>query len=369
VHNICTIGFNIQNQDIKLQNMIKFMKEDMPNQKPVPFEDFILITSQIKQAHNRALQQINSELLNLYWNVGKFISEKIKNSDWGERVIDSLAEYLLINEPEIKGFNRRNLFRMREFYETYNGNEIVSTLWTQLSWSHHRHILSKTKNIEEKEFYMLLTVKEKYTVRELERIIDSAYFERYMLSEKPTVQNQNLVIQQKYPEIQKHILDTYSLEFLNLPEAHSEKELQQAIVENLKKFILEIGKDFSFIGQNYRIQVGNKDFYVDLLFFHRELQCLVVFELKVTEFKPEYISKMDFYLEAIDRQLKKPHESPSVGVILCKDKDDEIVEVALSRSLSPTMIAKYETELINKDLLRKKLHEFYELEKLAQNKD
>ena len=120
MHNICTIGFNIQNQDIKLQNMIKFMKEDMPNQKPVPFEDFILITSQIKQAHNRALQQINSELLNLYWNVGKFISEKIKNSDWGERVIDSLAEYLLINEPEIKGFNRRNLFRMREFYETYN---------------------------------------------------------------------------------------------------------------------------------------------------------------------------------------------------------------------------------------------------------
>jgi len=304
----------------------------------------------------------------LYWNVGKHISEKIKNSEWGDSIVDKLAEYININAPEIKGFNRRNLFRMREFYETYSNNKKVSTLWTQLTWSHHRHILSKTKSIEEKEFYMFLTIKEKYSVRELERIIDSSYFERYMLSSANNQLNQSVVLKKQYPQINNYILDNYSLEFLNLPNIFSEHDLQQSIILNFKEFILEIGKDFSFIGQNYRIQVGNKDFYLDLLFFHRELQCLVVFELKVTEFKPEYISKMDFYLESIDRQIKKPHENPSVGVILCKDKDDEIVEIALSRSLSPTMIAKYETVLINKELLRKKLHEFYELQKQI-NKD
>jgi predicted nuclease of restriction endonuclease-like (RecB) superfamily len=329
--------------------------------------DFKNIVFEIKQAHNKALQSVNTELLTLYWNIGKIISEKIKNSNWGDNVIDSLSEYIKMNEPEIKGFNRRNLYRMREFYETYSNNLKVSTLWTQLSWSHHRHIMSKTKTIEEKEFYMLLAIKEKHSVRELERIIDSGYFERYMLSDTKAIPNISIAKHLKHSEIQQNILDTYSLEFLQLPKTHSEKDLQQAIVENLKKFILEIGRDFSFVGQNYRIQVGNKDFYVDLLFFHRELQCLVVFELKVTEFKPEYISKMDFYLEAIDRQIKKPHENPSVGVILCKDKNDEIVEIALSRSLSPTMIAKYEIELINKDLLRKKLHEFYELEKQTFN--
>ncbi len=324
-------------------------------------KDFKNIVLEIKQAHIKALQSVNTVLLTLYWNVGKIISEKIRISNWGDSVIEGLAEYIKTNEPEITGFNRRNLYRMREFYETYTENEKVSTLWTQLSWSHHRNILSKTKTIEEKEFYMLLAVKEKYSVRELERVIDSGYYERYMLSDKKAFFNSAIAIHPKHTEIHQQFLDTYSLEFLQLPKTHSEKDLQQAIVENLKDFILEIGKDFSFIGQNYRIQVGNKDFYVDLLFFHRELQCLVVFELKVTEFKPEYISKMDFYLEAIDRQIKKPHENPSVGVILCKDKDDEIVEIALSRSLSPTMIAKYEIELINKDLLRKKLHEFYEL--------
>lgn len=315
----------------------------------------------IHEAREKAYYTINSELVQLYWNIGKYISEKIRSALWGDAVIDKLADFMKQNEPEIKGFNRRNLFRMRTFYETYTENEKVSTLWTQLSWSHHRHILSKTKTIDEKVFYMQLSIKQKYSVRELERIIDSAYYERYFLSTNLPEKKTSSKLKLLHPNAGSQLIDSYSLEFLNLPGEYFEKDLQSAIVKNLKLFVLEAGKDFTFVGENYRLQIGNKDFYLDLLFFHRELQSLVVFELKITEFKPEYIGKMDFYLEALDRQIKKPHENPSVGILLCKDKDDEIVELALSRSASPTMIAKYETELIDKKILRQKLHEFYEL--------
>jgi RecB family endonuclease NucS len=154
------------------------------------------------------------------------------------------------------------------------------------------------------------------------------------------------------------------LEFLSLPEGYKEKDLRKQIVSNLKQFVLEFGKDFVFVGEEYRIQVGNEDFYIDLVFFHRELSCLVAFELKIDKFKPEYVGKMDFYLEALDRDVKKAKENPSIGVILCADKDDDVVEYALSRNISPTLVAEYKTKLIDKDILQRKLHEFYEL---AQN--
>ena len=156
-------------------------------------------------------------------------------------------------------------------------------------------------------------------------------------------------------------LDTYTLDFLDVPEAVSEKDLQKSIVKNLKSFILEIGKDFTFVGEEYRLQVGNHDYFVDLLFYHRELSCLVAFELKIGEFKPEYVGKINLYLEALDREVKKPNENPSVGVILCAKKDDEVVEFALSRSLSPTMVSEYELKLINKKILQEKLKEYIDL--------
>jgi predicted nuclease of restriction endonuclease-like (RecB) superfamily len=155
--------------------------------------------------------------------------------------------------------------------------------------------------------------------------------------------------------------DSYVLDFLNLPPSHSEDDLQTALVRCLKDFILELGRDFSFLGQEYRLQVGNSDFFIDLLFYHRELQSLVAFELKIDKFKPEYLGQLEFYLEALDRDIKKPHENPSIGVLLCRDKDDEVVEYALSRVLSPTIVAEYETKLIPKETLRQKLNEFYEL--------
>ena len=246
---------------------------------------------------------------------------------------------------------------MKQFYETYKDVEKVSPLVTQISWSNHLHILSKTKTMEEKEFYLRLAAKHKYTKRDLERQIDSGFYERYMLSDAKV----SPLVTQIHPDVSSTFKDTYVLEFLNLPEPFLEKDLQKTIVRNLKKFILELGGDFIFVGENYRIQVGNNDYFIDLLFFHRDLRCLVVFELKINDFKPEYLGKMNFYLEALDRDVKKEHENPSVGVILCKSKNNEVVEYALSRNMSPALVAEYRTKLIDKKILQQKLLEFYEI--------
>ena len=217
--------------------------------------------------------------------------------------------------------------------------------------------MSSCKSAEERYFYMALCAKERYSARELARQIDSAYYERFMLSQKPTTP----AIAEAKRSTSNVFLDTYTLEFLDVPETVNEKDLQKSIIHNLKNFILEIGKDFSFVGEEYRLQVGGHDYYIDLLFYHRGLSCLVAFELKIDEFKPEYIGKMNLYLEALDREVKKPNENPSVGVILCAKKDDEVVEYALSRSLSPTMVSEYKLKLIDKNLLQKKLKEYLEL--------
>lgn len=172
---------------------------------------------------------------------------------------------------------------------------------------------------------------------------------------------------QKDSDIVNNFKDTYILDFLNLPKTHSEKELRQNIVSNLKNFILEFGKDFAFIGQEYRIQVGNNDYFIDLLFFHRGLKCLVIIELKIDDFKPEYLGKLNFYLEALDREVKKKDENPSVGIVLCKSKDEEVVEYALSRNMSSTLVAEYRTKLIPKIILKKKLHEYCLLSEKMKN--
>ena len=211
--------------------------------------------------------------------------------------------------------------------------------------------MSKAKTTEERHFYITLCMKESYSSRELERQIDSAYYERYMLSKEKLL-----------PEPIKGLkenpfLDSYVIEFLDLPKNFKETDLKKGLVQNMKDFILEVGKDFTFVDEEYKVQVGGEDFRIDLLFFHRGLQCLVAFELKIGKFKPEYISKMDFYLEALDRQKKKENENPSVGMILCASKDDEVVEYAMSRSMSPLMVAEYKLQLPDKAVLQKKLQE------------
>ena len=271
--------------------------------------------------------------------------------------MQKLADFFAANYPDLKGFNRRGLYRMKQFYELYKGNPKVSTLLTQLSWSNHLKIMSACKTMDERVFYMNMCVKEKYSARELERQIDSGYYERFMLSQKPL----SPAIEESRRATGNVFLDHYVLEFLDVPDSVSERDVRKSITGNLKDFILEIGKDFTFIGEEHRVQVGKHDYYVDLLFYHRGLSCLAAFELKIGEFKPEYVGKMNLYLEALDREMRKENENPSVGVILCASKDDEVVEFALSRSLSPTMVSEYNLKLIDRKLLQKKLKEYIEL--------
>jgi len=317
----------------------------------------------IKSARQKVLKSINTELIDLNWQIGKFISENCSSNNWGENTVENLSKFIIEKEPEIKGFSPQNLWRMKQFYETYSHNEILSPLVREISWSNNLLILSKTKDLNEKEFYIRLSIKESYSKRELDRQIESGFYERTMLSNETNT----TVLKTIHPKIESVFKDNYVLEFLNLPHKYSEKEFQKAIIANLKDFILEFGKDFTFLGEEYSIQVGNEDFYIDLLFFHRELQCLVAVELKIGSFKPEYLGKMEFYLEALDRKVKKNHENPSVGIILCKTKDKNVVEISLSRSLSPTLVSDYETKLIDKELLRKKLMEFYDIEDEKNN--
>ena len=214
--------------------------------------------------------------------------------------------------------------------------------------------------MEERHFYITLCIKESYSSRELERQIDSGYYERYMLSKKK-------ILPEPIKGMKENpFLDSYVIEFLDLPKNFKEADLRQGLIQNMKDFILEVGKDFTFIDEEYKVQVGGEDFRIDLLFFHRGLQCLVAFELKIGKFKPEYISKMDFYLEALDRHKKKDNENPSVGMILCASKDDEVVEYAMSRTMSPMMVAEYKLQLPDKAILQKRLQELVNMPLLEE---
>jgi len=345
--------------------------------------NFTEIKTLIAQTKQKALLAVNQQLIILYWNVGKYIFLKLQNAEWGEKIVTQLADFLKTEEPDLKGFSSRNLFKMKQFYEIYKNSEIVlslppllentnseivptlsalfddisNSLITKVSWSHHTEILNKAKTLEEKEYYILLAIKEKLSVRDLRRQMESGYFERTMLANKtlPLIQSQ---IPQNLTNIFK---DSYVFEFLNLQEPHSELDLQKALLQNLKKFLLELGGGFTFVGENVRLQVGIKDFYTDLLFFHRDLQCLVVFELKITDFEPAFLGQLNFYLEALDRDFRRPHENLSIGVLICKQKDSEVVEYAMSRNLSPALVAEYNTKFIDKQVLKNKLHELIQI--------
>jgi len=283
----------------------------------------------------------------------------VEKEGWGKAVVQGLAEYIREHEPGSKGFSAQNLWRMKQFYDTYRDNEKLSALLRELPWTHNLIILSKSKNVEEREFYLRLAIRERFSSRELERQMDAAVFERTMLAPAKL----SPAARQLYPTAPQVFKDSYVLDFLDLPEGHSEEDLQKGLVANLKRFLIELGRDFCFVGEQFQLQVGGKDFFLDLLFYHRGLSCLVAIELKIDDFKPEYLGKLEFYLEALDRHVRKPHEKPSVGVLLCKSRDAEVVEYALSRTLSPALVAEYQTLLPDKRLLQAKLHEFYELQR------
>ncbi|WKK60360.1 YhcG family protein [Sphingobacterium sp. BN32] len=354
-------------------------------------QDFEHILKLIQDARDRTYSKANSELVLLYFNVGEIVSQKVHAGTWGDNTVQQLADYIQSKAPNLSGFNRRGLYRMKQFYELYTADSAVFKLWAetvspvatqinndkqaivsptatqlqntdnqyssfitsvllQIAWANHLEIFSAVKQPEQILFYLLMNIKEKWNKLEIRRQIKTASFERTILSNK-------LISSAKSTLPENLFRDPYMFEFLDLPDGHSEKDLEKAIIRNLQKFILEVGKGFTYMGNQYRLQVGNKDYYTDLLFYHRDLQCLVLFELKIGDFEPEFLGKLNFYLEALDRDVKRPHEQASFGVLLCKGKDNEVVEYAMARNTSPSIIADYETKLIDKKVLAKKLHQ------------
>ena len=323
----------------------------------LPAPGFNEILQLVAAARQRALQAVNTSLIELYWQVGEIISHKLAAAEWGDGVVAQLAAHIARTQPGLRGFTRPNLFRMRQFYEAYPDREIVSALLRQLPWTHHLIILGQAKRPEEREFYLRMAMREQWSSRELERQFKTALFERSVLNPVKV----SPLARQTHPEALGIFKDSYLVEFLDLPAGHLEADLHRGLLLRLKDFLIELGRDFCFVGSEFPLQVGKRDFALDLLFFHRGLNCLVAIELKVGRFEPEYLGKLGFYLEALDRDVKKPHENPAIGVLLCASKDDEVVEYALSRSLSPALIAEYQTQLPDKALLQAKLHEFYQL--------
>ncbi|MCQ2256224.1 MAG: PDDEXK nuclease domain-containing protein [Bacteroidaceae bacterium] len=318
---------------------------------------FAEVISMIQATRQNVIRIANTALIDLYWKVGEHLSQKIASSEWGDGVVRQLAEHISHNYPDIKGFSDKNLWRMKQFYETYAEDaEKLSTLLRQISWSHNRLIMSRCKSSEERMFYLEKACSEHYSYRQLDRQIDAALYERTKL----TSPKLSPLLREIAPEAEKVFRDQYVMEFITGKEAKPENSLRKALLKKMKQFILELGKDFICIEEEYRLQVGNSDFRIDLLFYHRELQCLVAFELKTEKFKPEHLGQLNFYLEALDRDVKKAKENPSIGVLLCKDKDNEVVEYALSRSLSPTMVAEYQLCLPDKSLLQQKMREIEE---------
>jgi predicted nuclease of restriction endonuclease-like (RecB) superfamily len=316
--------------------------------------EFTEILGIIHAGRSKAFEAVNVALIDTYWAIGEQLSTKVADAGWGKGVVTELATWLGVQAPELKGFSASNLWRMKQFYETYLALPKLATLLRELSWSKHLLLLSQCKSEEEKEFYLLSATRGRWSHRELERQIKKSAFERAMLSDLKLA-----TVSRVLPENAAGVFkDSYLLDFLDLPETHSEADLQAGLLLNLRKFLMELGDGFAFVGEKVRVQVGNQDFELDLLFYHRDLQCLVAFELKTGRFEPEHMGKLAFYLEALDRDRKRPHENPSIGVLLCRTKDDEVVEYAMSRHLSPALVARYEMQMIPKALLQKKLHEW-----------
>ena len=316
---------------------------------------FTEIIKLIEQSRSKAIRAVNTELINLYWLIGENISNKMNSAVWGDSIVTELANYIKKIEPNLKGFSDKNIWRMKQFYEAYKGDLKLSTLLREISWSHNLAIFSRCKNSDERLFYLEKCINENYSFRELERQISSSLFERTMIGNSKLSPPVREIL-----DAEKNVFkDSYVLEFLSLPEPHSEADLQKGLLRQMKNFIIELGKDFIFIGEEFKLQVGASDFYIDLLFFHRGLQCLIAIELKADKFRPEHIGQLTFYLEALDRDVKKPNENPSIGILLCKDKDNEVVEYSLSRNLSTTMVSEYKTQLPEKRILQNKLKEIF----------
>ena len=324
------------------------------------------IVKKVEESKHKAITTVNQLLIELYWFVGETIVNLQEKSTWGDRVVEKLSEDLRLRYPEQRGFSSRNLWDCKRFYLTYKDFPKLRTLFAEISWSHNLLLLNKTKTIDEKEFYLKMSLKERYSFRELQRQMESSYFERFILSQQPDklmkIEQDKLAI--PLDDIHRHLKDEYILEFLDLSEMFSEKELRKAILQNLRNFFLEFGKNLSFVGEEYPLVVDHEAFRIDLLFFHRELKCLVAIELKIGAFKPAYVGTMQFYLAALDEKIKLSDENPSIGLILCRSKKESVVRLTLSKSHTPIKISAYQTKLPDNALIQQRLESIKLPEKL-----
>jgi predicted nuclease of restriction endonuclease-like (RecB) superfamily len=319
----------------------------------------------IRAGRARAYEAVNLALLDTYWAVGGWLCHKVALAGWGRGVVKELAGWLLRQAPEVKGFSAQNLWRMKQFHEVFSADPALAALPRVLSWTHYCILMGQCKTSQERHFYTLAAQRAHWSKRELEAQIAGGSFERTLLADLKLSPLARVLPEQASGRFK----DSYLLDFLDLPQRHSEADLQSRLLSNLRQFLLELGDGFAFVGEKVRVQVGNQDFELDLLFYHRDLQCLVAFELKTGRFEPEHMGKLSFYLEALDRDRKRPHENPSIGVLLCQSKDDEVVEYAMNRHLSPALVARYETQMIPKAVLQLKLQEWSEMLQVPQADD
>lgn len=367
-------------------------------------QQFGEIVNIILQHKSNASRAVNEELLLTAWHVGRYVSTKLKNEEWGSKVVSQLSEYIRSQHPDIKGYSKRSIYNMVMFYDEYSSETFIATIKKYLNTefvqpktaqieasdhkqevpvivqsktaqfiqppvgqmpkilelttlTNHIEILCRCKSNEERLFYILYANKEHLVKRELQRCISNQTYTA-LLGSKDNMSKGLLKI---YPNAPAMFKDTLFVDFLNLPKKHSESKLRNGLVEHMKQFILELGKDFIFMDQEYRLDIGTSTFKADLLFFHRGLQALVAVELKKTKFHPRDLGQLEFYLEALDRDVKRSNENPSIGIILCPEADRVVVEYAMSRSMSPTMIAEYKRILIPQERMQQQLNEFCNL--------
>lgn len=365
-------------------------------------QQFTEVVNLIVQHRSKASMAVNKEMLLTAWHVGAYVSKKLKSEEWGSKVISQLSEYIRSQHPEIKGYSRRNIYNMVMFYDEYSTEtfttivnkyldaEFVQPMAAQIevkqlvskskaiqskngaaafvqplaaqmpkileltTFTNHIEILCRCKRYEQRLFYILYAHKEKLGKREMQHCVDNDTFSN-LLGNKS---NMSKGLLEQYPDAPIMFKDTVFLDFLGLPKKYNESKLKNGLIEHMKQFILELGKDFIFMDQEYPLTVGASTYKADLLFFHRGLQALVAVELKKTKFHPRDLGQLEFYLEALDRDVKRSNENPSIGIILCPDVDKVVVEYAMSRSMSPTMVAEYKRILIPQEKMQQQLREF-----------
>lgn len=372
-------------------------------------QQFDEVINIILQHQGRASRAVNEETLLMAWNVGGYVSHKLKSEEWGSKVVTQLSEYIRTKQPKLKGYSRRSVYNMVQFYEEYSSESFLSIasqylseefvqpkiaqinekaivkenrgttdlpmeivqprigqfpkLLTLTTLTNHIEILCRCKSSEERLFYILYAHKEHLVKRELQRSITNQTYTTLLGDKK----NMSKGLLQTYPNAPIVFKDTLFVDFLGLPQKHSETKLKKGLIEHMKQFILELGKDFIFMDQEYNLNVGASTFKADLLFFHRGLQALVAVELKKTKFHPRDLGQLEFYLEALDRDVKRSNENPSIGILLCPDADKMVVEYAMSRSMSPTLITEYKRILIPQERMQEQLNEYCNLFLEEQN--